>query len=261
MYGICNLSIVPCRKEPSDRSEMVTQLLFGEHFKIIEEQKSWVKIQIAYDHYECWIDKKQFLPLKNLSGIKDSNTAVTSDLIQLTATYGTNKQYLTLVLGSSLPKLHGKDFLLGREKYAFEGEYVFPFSKSKKILHQDKIETFAYCFLNAPYLWGGRSPFGVDCSGFTQIVFKLLGIKLRRDAWQQAEQGKVLSFFEEAQKGDLAFFDNEEGKITHVGIFLNHGKIIHSSGKVRVDSVDHEGIYNVELKKYTHRLRIIKRIF
>ena len=118
----------------------------------------------------------------------------------------------------------------------------------------------AYTFINAPYLWGGRSPLGIDCSGFTQVVYKLAGQKLQRDAYQQADQGITLGFIEEAEAGDLAFFDNDEGKIIHVGILLGQGKIIHASGKVRIDRIDHQGIFNEETGKYSHKLRIIKRI-
>ena len=115
-------------------------------------------------------------------------------------------------------------------------------------------------YLNSPYLWGGRSPFGIDCSGFTQMVFKLNGIKLPRDAYEQAEIGKTLNFIEETQKGDLAFFDNEEGKIIHTGIIIDKNKIIHSSGKVRIDNLDHYGIFNAETGKYSHNLRLIKKV-
>jgi hypothetical protein len=264
MFGICNLSIVPCRKEPSDKSEMVTQLLFGEHFEVLEEKKSWILIRIAYDGYECWIDQKQFYPLseKSIAGIKDTTTALTTDLVQLASPHPSPKergqQHIPIVLGSSLPKYKEKCFFLGKEKYSFDETVIFPFAK-KKVLHNgEDLGRAARWYLNTPYLWGGRSPFGIDCSGFTQIVFKINGIKLKRDAGQQAEQGQIISFIEEAQVGDLAFFDNEDGKIVHVGIILGNEKIIHASGKVRIDKLDHHGIYNEEIKKYSHRLRVVK---
>lgn len=292
MFGICNLSIVPCRKEPSDKSEMVTQLLFGEHFELLDTKGNWQLIRIAYDDYECWIDKKQFLPIKDIKGISDSTTAVTTDLLQLASSQPSPKereeQHIPIVLGSSLPKFKSKSFLLGKQGFLFDGETCFPFGKKKTSPERKDLEEAAKWYLNTPYLWGGRSPFGIDCSGFAQLVYKLNGIKLKRDAWQQAEQGKALSFLEEAKTGDLAFFDNEEGKIVHVGIILNTtppllsppkgekigratpsplGKdrmgcfIIHASGKVRIDKLDHQGIYNEELKKYTHRLRVAKSFF
>ena len=115
-------------------------------------------------------------------------------------------------------------------------------------------------FLNAPYLWGGKSFFGVDCSGFTQLVYKVNNVKLPRDAYQQAEVGEALSFVEESQPGDLAFFENAEGRIIHVGIMLDDQKIIHASGKVRIDTLDSTGIFNQEMNKHTHKLRFVKSI-
>lgn len=248
---------------------MVSQLLFGEHFEILEEKKSWTLIRIAYDGYECWIDKKQFLPLNDIKGINDSTTAVTTDIVQLAE--DENGNLVSVLLGSSLPKFKDTSFSLGKQKYSFEGEATFPFEKKKK----HTIKEVSKWYLNTPYLWGGRTPFGLDCSGFTQMVFKLNGIKLKRDAHQQAEQGESLSFLEEAIEGDLAFFDNEDGKIVHVGIitpiYSPKGEktpsplgmvgmgCIHASGKVRIDKLDHHGIYNEELKNYSHRLRVIKR--
>ncbi|MBI4931250.1 MAG: C40 family peptidase [Bacteroidetes bacterium] len=258
MFGICNLSIVPCRKEPSDKSEMVTQLLFGEHFEVLEEKKSWTLIRIEYDGYECWIDKKQFLPLNDIKGINDSNNAVTTDIVQLAE--DENGNLVSVLLGSSLPKFKDKSFSLGKEKYSFEGNVSFPFAKKKALPNGEDLGGASRWYLNTPYLWGGRSPFGLDCSGFTQMVFKLNGTKLKRDAHQQAEQGEALSFLEEAKEGDLAFFDNEDGKIVHVGIILDKGKIIHAFGKVRIDKLDHHGIYNEEMKKYSHRLRVARRM-
>ncbi len=277
MFGICNLSLVPCRKEPSDRSEMVTQLLFGEHFELLDTKGNWQLIRIAYDGYECWIDKKQFLPMKNIKGISDSTSGVTTDLVQLASPHPDSyrdspkereQHHIPIVLGSSLPKYKDKHFFIGKENFSFDGEVIFPFASKSKSPSFGGVGEASKWYLNTPYLWGGRSPFGIDCSGFTQMVFKLNGIKLKRDAWQQAEQGTALSFVEEARTGDLAFFDNEEGKIVHAGIILSPsgggsaaggGKIIHASGKVRIDKLDHHGIYNEELKKYSHRLRVVKR--
>ncbi|MNL48577.1 Gamma-D-glutamyl-L-lysine endopeptidase [compost metagenome] len=122
------------------------------------------------------------------------------------------------------------------------------------------MESLFKMFLNAPYLWGGRSILGIDCSGFTQVCYKILGIKLKRDAYQQADQGELVSFINEGKLGDLAFFDNAEGRITHVGILINSHQIIHASGRVRIDSIDHQGIFNEETQQYSHKLRIIKRI-
>ena len=255
MHGICNLSIVPVRKEPSDKSEMVTQLLFGEHFEVIESNKQWKKIRTAYDNYEGWLDEKQFLSvsLEEFNKLNRSPSFITLDLVQVISD---NDVMLPIVLGSTLPFFNGKSFRLGSKEFVYEGSVRNCDKPSPKKM----IVENAYMYLNAPYLWGGRSPFGLDCSGFTQMVYKLSGFKLKRDAHQQAEQGYTLNLLDEAEPGDLVFFDNEEGKIIHTGIFLGDGKVIHASGKVRIDKLDSHGIFNVDTKKYSHNLRLIKRL-
>lgn len=255
MYGITPLSIVPVRAEPSHRSEMVTQLLFGEHFEILEQQTEWVRIKIAYDNYEGWVAAQQIaeLDIKDFSFLQKTGSFLSCDLVQLLMA---EPNIYSIVIGSTLPFFENGWCRINERKFKFDGNAKFPDKHSGSNL---LIEN-AFMYLNAPYLWGGRSPFGIDCSGFTQMVYKLAGYKLLRDAYLQAEQGYIVNLLEEAQNGDLAFFDNEEGKIVHVGIIAPQQKIIHASGKVRVDSLDHHGIFNVDTKKYSHNLRMIKRI-
>jgi cell wall-associated NlpC family hydrolase len=252
MFGICNLSIIPLRSEASDRSEIVSQVLFGEHFEIIAVDKQWTKIKLQFDDYEGWIDSKQYQSISEENYIRLSKEAVilNSDLVEyITAPDNT---LIPITIGASLSFLNHSD--INSKNYDFEGLKV-----SGKKAKSNLIAT-AYLYLNSPYLWGGKTPFGIDCSGFTQMVYKLNGYKLLRDASQQSTQGEVLSFIEESEPGDLAFFDNEEGKIIHVGIMLESNYIIHASGKVRIDRLDHLGIYNAELNRHTHRLRVIKKI-
>ena len=249
---------MPCRKEPSHRSEMVTQLLFGEHFTVLEENEEWAHIITAADEYDCWISNKQFLPIKpeTFAELQKGGQVLSNEPVQLVQ-HKNSGTYFPVVIGSTIPFLKDKKFTIENQEYEFAGEYLLP---DEKNIDRKKIVSTAFTFLNAPYLWGGRSPFGIDCSGLTQMVYKLNGFKLLRDASQQATLGLSLSFVEEAQAGDLAFFDNEEGKIIHVGIVLEEGKIIHASGKVRVDKIDHYGIFNVDTKKYSHHLRVIKKL-
>ena len=258
MFGICNQSIVPCRSEAGHRSEMVTQLLFGEHFTIVEETEEWLPIITAYDTYDCWISNKQYLSIKEetFKKLQSEHQPLCAEPMQLIQDKNTSG-FFPIVAGSTLPFLTKNTMQVENSLYEFSGEYVLP---NEDTIARNKIISTGFNYLNSPYLWGGRSFFGIDCSGFTQIVFKLNGFKLPRDASQQALLGLPLSFVEEAQAGDLAFFDNEEGKIIHVGIILDDAKIVHASGKVRVDKLDHYGIFNVDTKRYSHHLRVIKRI-
>lgn len=252
MFGICNLAIIPLRIEPSDKSEIVSQVLFGEHFEIIEQFKQWSKIKLQFDNYEGWVDSKQYqiITQSDFEQLSRDVIVLNADLLEYIT--GPNNLLLPIPLGSSLSFLSHNDINISN--FNFEGTKISGIKPKNHILRT------AFMFLNAPYLWGGKTPFGVDCSGFTQMVYKLCGYKLLRDASQQATQGEALSFIEESEPGDLAFFDNEEGNIIHVGIIMEDNYIIHASGKVRIDRLDHLGIYNAEVNKHTHKLRVIKKI-
>ena len=246
-YGICNLSIVPLRKEASDTSELVSQVLYGDVFKIIEQRKNWSKIRLAFDSYEGWIDNKQYIETTEdqYKCLHKETPKLCIDLVEFIQ--DNNQQLHPIVLGSTL---NGLSIL----NHSHDGNII-----EGKTAKANLVQT-AFLYLNAPYLWGGKTPFGIDCSGFTQMVYKLNGYKLLRDASQQATQGEALSFIEESEPGDLAFFVNNEGVITHVGIIMKDNYIIHAHGKVRVDRLDHSGIYNVDKKMHTHKLRVIKKV-
>ncbi len=246
-YGFCNLNCVPVRKENSDTSEMVTQILFGDHFKVLEKQKKWSRIRIAFDNYEGWIDNKQYQSLSEQEYNTYANTpnSFLVDLVDFAI--GKDQMLTPLSIGANLK---ANSWL----NYTSEGESV-----SQK-LHKSKLIDLALHYLNSPYLWGGKTPFGIDCSGLTQMVYKIAGYPLLRDASQQVTQGKPLSFIEESEPGDLAFFDNKDGEIIHVGIVMENNYIIHAHGKVRIDRLDHSGIFNVDTNLYSHNLRVIKKI-
>ncbi|HCA82281.1 MAG TPA: hydrolase Nlp/P60 [Flavobacteriales bacterium] len=248
-HGYCHIPLAPCRADASDKSEMVTQLLFGEHFEVLEKQEKWSKMRIAQDAYECWIDNKQYLTLfvDQFEELQRKKILRTSENMGRIMHQG---NVMFVPIGSALPFFDKGTIKISNQEYSYNGAYN----------GQQHIAEIARVFLNAPYLWGGKSSMGIDCSGFTQVVFSVCGIQLPRDAYQQAEIGEVVDFMEEAQEGDLAFFDNEEGRIIHVGFILNDQRIILASGKVRIDKIDHEGIYNEDSKSYTHKLRLIKRV-
>ena len=255
--GICNLSVIPVRAEASEKSEMVTQMLFGELLTINEQKGDWSHVRMVYDNYEGWADTKMISPIdKEIFHVLNyAECGYGRDLIDVIKTIPKGELF-PILMGSSIRNIKDNIFSVGTRKFEFEGEL----SKSQASPDKFGILEMARSLLNAPYLWGGCTPFGIDCSGFTQLSFKANGVKLLRDASQQAAQGESVGFIGEAKAADLAFFDNEEGDITHVGIIIGDGKIIHASGKVRIDKIDHQGIYNEELKQYSHKLRLIKRI-
>ena len=246
-YGICNLSIIPLKLEPSDSCGMINQMLYGEYFEILEQRQHWSRIRSGFDSYEGWLDNKQFLPISEdtYNKLQSEDKVFTSDLVEFIS--DENQNLMPIPLGSILnyiPEL----------QHHYDGGYV-----SGRKAKEELIKT-AYLYLNTPYLWGGKTPFGIDCSGFVQMVYKLNGYELARDSAQQAKQGESLSFIEESEPGDLAFFDNKEGEINHVGIMMGDNYIIHAHGKVRIDRIDHSGIYNAQLGRHTHQLRVIKKI-
>ncbi|MBL7904994.1 MAG: C40 family peptidase [Bacteroidales bacterium] len=253
--GICYLSIVPVRSEPSDRSEMVNQLLFGDLLEVLEVSGNWIRIRTWHDAYEGWCDRKQIQLLtdETIEILKGSSLQVVTDITATLSTKG--RPSIIVAAGSSLFSLsNGLIAGPGGDYHLTEGNAELPVCGS-----YEEISETASMYLNAPYLWGGKSPFGIDCSGLVQVVFKMKGINLKRDASQQATQGRLISLIEESRAGDVAFFDNEEGNIIHTGIITGMGSIIHASGSVRIDPLDHHGIYNRVEGKYSHKLRIIRR--
>jgi len=243
--GICNLSIVPVRIVDSDKSEMINQLIYGDIIEILEEKEKWVKIKSLYDDYIGWIDKKQYFKIEDNIKLDLNKPVYSIDLVEFIE--NNNNELITIPIGSDISNI-------SLMNHKFDGKTISGKNNRNSIVNT------ALSFLNSPYLWGGKTPFGIDCSGFTQMVYKINGYKLYRDAKDQANQGETLSFIEESEAGDLAFFNNDQGDIIHVGIILQNNHIIHASGKVRIDRIDHSGIYNNDLNKHTHSLRYIKKI-
>lgn len=256
MFGVCQLSVVPMRSKPADVAEIVSQLLFGETYKIIEKRRKWTKIECAFDGYTGWIDAKQTTIIEEKTYYELQHSC--SYALELADFAVSPTNFIPILMGSNLPDYDGVNFKINGTRYTYSGQIINP---NEVEVSLELVFKIARRYLYAPYLWGGRSPFGIDCSGFTQTVFKMAGIRLKRDASQQVHQGEVVDFYEEAKAGDLAFFENTKGKIIHVGLLLPENKIIHASGQVRIDSFDKKGIYNYDIARYTHQLRIIKRYF
>lgn len=251
-FGICTVATAPIRKEPSHRSEMTSQLLFGECFEYLEEvDQYWVKIRCQHDGYEGYLSVRQGAPVTE-EVYKEPYCDYTADWLSEVEVNGYQMQ---VPMGSALKHIRSGRAVWGKTQVLFKGNL---WDVEKVQADSKLIKKIAYKYFNTAYLWGGRSVFGIDCSGFTQSVFKFLNIKLPRDASQQALEGEEVGFLSNANCGDLAFFD-ENDRIMHVGIILNEREIIHSAGKVRVDKIDAEGIVNNETGNRTHHLRMIKR--
>lgn len=251
---LCCVPCSPMRAEASHRSEMVTQLLFGEHAVILEKgADQWIKICCIYDNYEGWCQQSHFIK-KPLHKELDNPVLVSSWTGEIV--YDGTKMHIPF--GSSLAGIKRNHLRWRKIEIRYKGKLFY---QGQTKTTADTMEKFAFVFLNTPYLWGGKTVFGTDCSGLTQTVFRFLNIPLPRDAWQQATKGEEVISLKTARRGDLAFFDNPDGKITHVGILLNKKKIIHASGKVRVDKLTSEGIINSDTKQLTHRLKLIRRFF
>lgn len=247
-HGICHLSVVPVRILADNASEMLTQLLYGDHFKIIETRKHWTKIRIAFDNSEGWIGNSQYLGISQdqFKAIEDNEIPkFSSDLVSFAG--GKNEVLIPILMGSSISNSQ----LIS---HVFEGAYLNGAGQKSNL-----VPTAMY-YLNAPFLWGGKTPFGIDDGGLSQMVYRINGYRLPRHAAEQSKEGESLSFIEESEPGDLAFFDNKEGNINHVGIIMKDNFIIHAHGKVRVDRLDHTGIFNTDEGRYSHSLRVIKKI-
>lgn len=254
--GVCRLSVVPVRQEPAHRSEQVTQLLFGDHYQILDMDATgkWMRIRTDFDQYEGWIDSKQHhaVTTEYFDYINRTEFKITTDL---TSSILYNKSPQIVLMGSIIP-ISSSELFKMEEQFAFNGD--------AKNLGQKRdseyLRNIAVKYLNAPYQWGGKSPFGIDCSGFTQMVFKICGYRLLRDARMQATQGKLVNDFSELLPGDLAFFKDTQGNIVHVGIVLENGRIVHAHGRVRIDQITQEGIMDSDTKTYTHSAPSFRRM-
>lgn len=248
---ICNNVYVPLRSSPSHKSEMLSQILFGEKYSVIDAAGSWIKIETEFDRYRGWIDSCHNR-LTPCSG-DDKGFVLNSHLVCLRE----DKTQITLEAGC---EIYNPDFAHGKFSIADSTYTVAGGLHKEHVTVDESISETAIRFLNSPYLWGGRVPSGIDCSGFTQLVFKIHGVAITRDSWQQASEGLHVGFINDAMTGDLVFFDNDLGQITHVGMILSPGLVIHASGSVRIDPVDHQGIFRKEINSYSHKLRTIRRL-
>lgn len=248
-WAICSLTVIPVRAKNIDTSEMVTQLLFGEVVKILETYNQWLKIEIIHDNYIGWVDNKQLIPIaeEDAKIIVQNTFRQQEDELIIHTPWGSQK----VLQGSPIIS---KDLKFNIGQFQFKWQKQAPSLKNKTLIE------LAESYLNAPYLWGGRTKYGIDCSGLSQTIFHQKGYSLNRDAAQQVLQGNKIEF-DQQKPGDLAFFASEKtGEIIHVGIILPHSKIIHAHGRVRIDTLDNKGIYDRERSAHSHQLSCINRL-
>ncbi|HEY0058227.1 MAG TPA: C40 family peptidase [Flavisolibacter sp.] len=250
---VCIVPVSPMRREAAHRSEMVSQLLFGECANILEDEGDFIKVRGAYDSYEGWCQRSQLKAIDD--SVPPATTLFSSGFHDEVLLQG---EPMSIPFGCPLYSAEQSAILFGEG--LVDNKDLLPNAIQSSLgFTPERVRDISIRFLNTSYLWGGRSVFGIDCSGFSQQVFKLMGISLLRDAYQQAERGEAVPDLSSARIGDLVFFNNEAGRITHVGILLKPNEIIHASGRVRIDRITGEGIYNEQDKK-THNLHSIRRM-
>lgn len=255
-FAICNVSVAALRARPSHDAEMVSQLLFGELAHILDRKgKHWYKIISEWDSYYGWVDSKQIRRISQKDF--DRFKAKQSYSLELVQGAKGSKASIPICIGSTLPIFDGMVFQMPEGKMTFSGQAI---SSDSIDIDSERLLKLGMKYIHSPYLWGGRSPFGIDGSGLIQMIYKLAGIRMPRDARDQISLGEIVDFPSYAQPGDLAFFEDTKGNIIHVGMVAGDRGILHAYGKVRIDYFDHHGIFNNDLGKYTHKLRIIKRI-
>ena len=249
---ICENVFIPLRSGPTHRSEMLNQVLFGERYRILDQVDHWLKIVTEFDNYTGWIDKN------HLQHSPDDDTTHGFVLNRSLLCYKPDKTKMILEAGCEIynPDFEMNTFTAGNTVFSATSGFSKAF-----ISTGESLSDTAMRFINSPYIWGGRIPSGLDCSGYTQLIYKIHGKPIPRNSWMQAEVGETITFLEETMPGDLVFFDDDPGgNISHVGMMISRSLVIHASGRVRIDPIDHQGIYKQEAGGYSHHLRTIRRV-
>lgn len=253
-------SVIPVRTDPREGAEQSTQMLFGELAEVLEEQPRWKRIRLESDGQEGWVDAKMICPMESKEYASYKETLKTVATVKFPMTYAVsenNGQTIPLTAGTRLTNYkEGRFEVLG---VGFRIDPNMVITQAMEMNQENLLQAVRF-FLNTPYLWGGKNALGMDCSGFTQVIMSLFGKHVLRNASEQVTQGETIDELKKAQAGDLVFFDHQEGKISHVGIIIDAERVVHCSGRVKVEKLDEIGIFNAETGDYSHHLCAIKRI-
>jgi len=254
-YAIGRFTAAALRAKSRETSELLSQVLFGEPLRILQLGKTWSRVQCAEDGFEGYIRTHHLLPVDELTFLQQKNNPAFA--LELFSPIFGEHHGMQLTLGSRLPGFDGMHLHLGNRSYTYSGQAVM----SQDIQTEPELMLkIARRLLHVPHLTGGRTPVGIDAPGFIQLVSRIVNLNLPRTAEAQVQCGRQVDFIVQSQAGDLAFFDDSRGNINHVGLLLPDSRIIHVYDRVRIDAIDHYGIFNYELRKYTHRLRVVKRL-
>lgn len=260
MRGISLHSVVPVRAEARESAEQNTQMLFGQTCEITESKERWMYVRLDADGQEGWVDAKMVTPMsaKEYTAYRTQYKSCARVVFPVAyAVSENNGQTIPLTAGTGLTGYKDGRFEVLGVGFRIEPSMV---AATPMEMNEPNLLQVVRFFLNVPYLWGGKNALGMDCSGFTQVIMSLFGKQLLRNASEQATQGRQVTRLSNAKAGDLAFFDHKDGKISHVGIVIDKDRIIHCSGRVKVEKLDETGIFNTEKGDYSHHLVTLRRI-
>ncbi|NNE27742.1 MAG: C40 family peptidase [Saprospiraceae bacterium] len=258
MVGICKIALASLRKLPDHKAQLISQVLYGEKVHVISQRnKHWWRVVCDWDQTVGWVDPKQF-EFNHFKFPQLLETESQSFALEHFHGITTEQKTVPIMLGSNLYSCDGLNVKMPTGKFQYTGQHV-DLEQSK---HSRKLLlNISRRFLHAPYFEGGRSITGTDASGFIQIVFKMIGINIPRYPEEISVLGDDIGFYNEAVPGDIAFFGKGNKDISHIGVIIEDGLILHAYGRVKADRLDQQGIYDLDEKRYTFKLRSIRRHF